>query len=361
MGDKVRTLIVDDSKLVRDILKDIFERDPAIQVIGEAADGLEAIKLTKSLAPDIITMDIQMPVKDGFEATEYIMAYHPTPILVLSSALDKNEQYTSFKAISLGALDTMSKPDITSEGFETIAAGLVKKVKMLAKIHVIPHIRAKMKAPQEEALRKMEAENAALEISKKRAAGDLKFKLIAMGASTGGPTALEKLFSRFPAEFPIGIVIVQHICKGFIESLAKWLNTKTALKIKLAENGEFVEGGTVYFAPDDAQMGVTSSNCIQLKPDAAPWGEFKPSVNYLFKSVGENLRDRAIGVILTGMGDDGAEGMKTMYENGSFTIAQDQKTSLIFGMPKAAVDNKSARTVLALPKISDEIFDRVKE
>jgi two-component system chemotaxis response regulator CheB len=361
MGEKVRTLIVDDSKLVRDILREIFERDPGIEIVGEAADGREAIKLTKELAPDIITMDIQMPKMDGFEATEQIMAYHPTPIMVLSSALDKNEQYTSFKAISLGALDTMSKPDITSEGFDAIAADLVKKVKMLSKIHVIPHIRAKMKAPSEKIEEEMDTETVTVDIATKKPGDDLKYRMIAMGASTGGPTALEKLFSRFPADFPIGIVIVQHICKGFIDSLAKWLSTKTQLKIKLAENGEFVERGTVYFAPDDAQLEITSGNSILLKKDAPPWGEFKPSVNYLFKSVGENLRGRAIGVILTGMGEDGADGMKTMYENGAHTIAQDQKTSLIFGMPKASINNKSVRTVLPLSKISEEIFAKVKE
>ncbi|MCP5109145.1 MAG: chemotaxis-specific protein-glutamate methyltransferase CheB [bacterium] len=348
MEQKVNVLIVDDSQLVRGILKEIFENDPELRVAGEAGDGKEAIEAARRLKPDIITMDIQMPVMDGFEATEHIMAYTPTPILILSSALDECEQYSSFKAISLGALDTMSKPDITQEGFDRIARDLVRKVKMLSHIHVIPHIRAKLKdvVPMP---------------TRKKSFDDLKYRLVAIGASTGGPMALEQLFSVFPADFPLGIVAVQHISAGFIQSFVDWMDTKTKLKINIPGNGEPISGGTVYFAPDGVQMEVSADNSIILNKDLPPWGEFKPSVNHLFKSVGQRLGGKAIGVILTGMGDDGARGMVEMYRNGGHTIAQDQATSLIYGMPKAAAANKCVHSVLPLEKIPDEIFKKIEE
>lgn len=377
--DMVRVLIVDDSQLVREILKDIFQADPEINVIGEAVNGLEAIEKTRRLKPDLITMDIQMPEMDGFEATEQIMAYTPTPILIFSSAIDKTEQYTSFKAISLGALDNMSKPDITQEGFEHIAETLRKKVKMLSHIRVIPHIRGKFKArtpndlgaalkatdsgltkaagsPEDQLIRQY--------LRPRKGPGEergQKYSHIAVGASTGGPMALQKFFSAFPAAFPCGFTCVQHISKGFIQSFVDWLDSQAQLRVKLAVNGERVAPGTVYFAPDDVQMTITVDNTIQLNALTPPWGEFKPAVNHLFKSVGENLKHRAIGVILTGMGSDGAEGMKIMRDNGAYTIAQDKETSLIFGMPKASIDHNGVQAILPLERISETISEILKE
>lgn len=355
MGNKVNILIVDDSQLVRNILKEIFQNDPDLQVVGEAVNGKEAVRLTRELKPHIITMDIQMPEMDGFEATEQIMAYTPTPILIFSSAIDKSEQYTSFKAISLGALENMSKPDITQEGFDTIADTLVKKVKMLSHIKVIPHIRAKFKLNGDAAVK------AKVPLRGKVSPADQKYRLVTMGTSTGGPMALAKIFSLLPPGLPVGIVIVQHISNGFIDSYVEWLSTQTGLKVKVAVHGEPVSGGTVYFAPDDVQMEVTAKNTILLNKDLPPWGEFKPSVNHLFSSVGKNLGERAIGVILTGMGDDGAAGMEHMHRNGAYTIAQDKETSLIYGMPRAAVEKNCVRTVLPLEKIPEEIIRKINE
>ncbi len=357
MGTKVNILIVDDSQLVRDILKEIFQNDPGLRVIGEAVNGKEAVRLTRELKPDIITMDIQMPEMDGFEATEQIMAYTPTPILIFSSAIDKSEQYTSFKAISLGALDNMSKPDITQDGFDKIADTLLKKVKMLSNIKVIPHIRAKLKMPGTDA----PPAEAKMPARRTVSARDLKYRLVTVGTSTGGPMALAKLFALLPPDLPVGVVIVQHISNGFIDSYVEWLGTQTGLKVKVAEHGEPISSGTAYFAPDDVQMEVTTKNTILLNKDLPPWGEFKPSVNHLFKSVGQNLGENAIGIILTGMGDDGARGMEEMFLNGAYTIAQDKETSLIFGMPRAAVENNCVRTVLPLEKIAEEIIKKTNE
>ena len=356
MGKSVNILVVDDSQLVRNILKEVFHSDPDLHVIGEAINGKEAVRMTRDLKPDIITMDIQMPEMDGFEATEQIMAYTPTPILIFSSAIDKSEQYTSYKAISLGALDNMSKPDITQEGFDLITETLVKKVKMLSNIKVIPHIRAKLKSVGFEAKgdeKKFTGKKTALE--------NLKYQIVAMGASTGGPLALAKIFSALPHNFPVGIVIVQHISRGFIDSFVEWLTTQTTLKVKVAEHGEPVASGTIYFAPDDVQMEVTVKNTIMLDKDLPQWGEFKPSVNHLFKSAGRNLGNRAMGVILTGMGEDGVKGMEEMFRNGSYTIAQNKETSLIYGMPRAAIESRCVNTVLPLEKIADEIMRKINE
>jgi two-component system chemotaxis response regulator CheB len=182
-----------------------------------------------------------------------------------------------------------------------------------------------------------------------------------MGASTGGPLALAKIFSALPHGFPVGIVIVQHISKGFIDSFVEWLGTQTALKVKVAEHGESVSGGTIYFAPDDVQMEVTAKNTILLDKNLPQWGEFKPSVNHLFKSAGRNLGNRAVGVILTGMGEDGASGMEEMHRNGSYTIAQNKETSLIFGMPRAAIESRCVHTVLPLEKIAEELMRKINE
>ncbi len=362
MEKEIRVLIVDDSILVRNILKDIFHSDPQLKVIGEAENGKEGVQLAKELGPDIITMDIQMPVMDGFEATEHIMAYTPTPILIFSSALDKSEQYSSFKAVSLGALDCVSKPDITAGGFEAIAGNLIRKVKMLSKINVISHIRGKLKrpTPPEGAAAPATGDAPAAAILTGGKAGG-KYRLVALGASTGGPLALRKILSRFPAGFPLGILCVQHISRGFMESFTEWLGSETPLNIRIASQGMEVEPGTVYFAPDDAQMGITPDARISVDRTLPPWGEFKPSVNHLFKSVGENLGSHAIGVILTGMGSDGAEGMKFMHREGAHTVAQDQHTCLIFGMPKASIDNGGVKAVLPLDRIAEEIIHRAMD
>ncbi|MCP4217888.1 MAG: chemotaxis-specific protein-glutamate methyltransferase CheB [bacterium] len=363
MEKTINILIVDDSKLVRDILKDIFAQHSDLNVIGEAVNGREGVTMAARLKPDIITMDIQMPEMDGFEATEEIMAYSPTPILIFSSSLDKSEQYTSFKAISLGALDNICKPDITHECFDALAYDLVKKVRMLSNIKVIPHIRGKLKKKKNN--RTTAADAAVVAeipcIPSMEGSNAQAYKLVAIGASTGGPMALEKLLGALPADFPVGIVIVQHIAKGFIESFVEWMGSKLALKVKIARHRDPIVPGTVYMAPDDVQLEIDAENRILLRSELPPWGEFKPSVNHLFQSAANSLGERAIGIMLTGMGSDGAEGMLEMRQKGAYTIAQDRDTSLIYGMPKAAVDNRSVQTVLPLDRIPAEVCSKIEE
>ncbi len=361
-GKPVRVLIVDDSELVRSIVCDLLSQDPGIVVAGEASSGEEAVQQTARLRPDLITMDIQMPGMDGFAATEQIMAYHPTPILILSSAIDRSEKYTSFKAISLGALDVMSKPDITAEGFSAIATALIRKIKMLSRITVISHIRGKLRPPAGGGLPLRPAyrpapENGSTPVFSSSPQADL----VVIGASTGGPSTLEHLLSAFPPALPVGVCVVQHISRGFVQSLTEWLSGKIRLKVRVAEDGEEIRRGHVYFAPDDAQMLVTPRRRIELRPDLPPWGEHKPAVNHLFASAGEHFGKRVIGVILTGMGDDGAAGLKVIHDRGGLTIAQNQSTSLIFGMPKSAIDLGAVSRILPLESIAGDIVSHLEE
>jgi len=362
-GKPVRVLIVDDSKLVRSILRDILDHDGGITVVGEAGSGQEAVDQTPRLRPDLIIMDIQMPGMDGFTATEQIMAYHPTPILIFSSAIDKSEQYTSFKAISLGALDVMSKPDITGDGFAEIAATLIRKVKTLARITVIFHIRGKLKHPAEGAPPAPGGTVRHAPAPRQRPvfAAVPPVDLVVIGASTGGPSTLEHLLGAFPSSFPVGICVVQHISRGFVGSLTEWLSGKVRMKVVVAADGDEIRPGHVYFAPDDAQMLVAPGRRIQLRPDLPPWGEHKPAVNHLFASAGECYGSRVIGVILTGMGDDGAQGLKTIHARGGVTIAQNQSTSLIFGMPRSAIELGAVSRILPLEEIPGDIMSLLEE
>jgi two-component system, chemotaxis family, protein-glutamate methylesterase/glutaminase len=355
-GSRIRLLIVDDSDLVRGIVRELLSQDPDLVVAGEARDGREAVALTERLRPDLIIMDIQMPVMDGFAATEHIMAYTPTPILIFSSAIDRSEKYSSFRALSLGALDVMSKPDITNAGFQEIAAQLIAKIKLLSRIRVIPHIRGKLRPGQVWEVGKSEAEPV-----RPAAITPQARRLVAIGASTGGPLALEKLFAALPGTFPAGIVVVQHITRGFLDGFIDWLAGRVRLRVRVAADGETVRNGMIYFAPDDAQLLVSPDRRIRLRPDLPPWGEHKPAVNHLLQSVGESLGAQSVGVILTGMGDDGAAGMRAMHDRGAYTIAQDQGTSLIYGMPRAAVEAGGVSRVLPLERIAEELETLVRE
>lgn len=352
-----RVLIVDDSDLVRGILRDMLSQDPGIVVIGEARDGHEAVEQTERLRPDLITMDIQMPHMDGFAATEQIMAYTPTPILIFSSAIDKSEKHSSFNALALGALDVMSKPDITVAGFQKLAAQMTDKIRMLARIKVVPHVRGKMRGRD----RPLPAAAVAAELKPPDNGQGAAARLVVIGASTGGPLALKKLLLPLPVQFPAGIAIVQHITYGFIGGFVDWLGLSIRLRVCVAEDGEVIRPGTVYFAPDDLQMQVSADHRIRLRADLPPWGKHRPSANHLLQSAGESYGERAVGIILTGMGDDGVTGLKAMRDRGALTIAQDQVSSLIYGMPRVAVESGAAALVLPLERIADELMRVLKE
>lgn len=343
----IRILVVEDSPLAAKVIANILESDSELKVIAVANSGREGIKLALELKPDIITMDIAMPDIDGVEATKQIMAYQPTPILLLTSS-SRSKMDDVFKAISFGALDVEEKIDF-GQVFEAKRKELlIKKIKLLSVIKVIRHPLAR--------LEKKSAAAGVSELMVKKAV-PLK-RVVAVATSTGGPQALASILAKIPKDFPWGILIVQHIAKSFDRGLVEWLGNSCAIKIKLAEDNEEIKGGTAYIAPNDFQMKVKEGGVIILSSEAS-CGNFKPSADVLFKSVAEVYKYKAVGIILTGMGRDGASGIKLIKEAGGRTIAQDEKTSIVFGMPKEAIEMGGIDKVLPIDKIAEEILNNL--
>lgn len=344
----IKVLIVEDSSLVSRILTAVLDSDSELKVIGVARTGKEGVKLALELKPDIITMDILMPEMDGAEATKQIMAYQPTPILLLTSSHQKKMD-KAFQAISFGALDMIEKMSFGQGLVEEDARSiLIDKVKLLSKIKVIRHPLAKLEI---EPLSYPHPRSAVTKQDE-----SLK-KVIAIAASTGGPNALISILRQIPKNFPGTILIVQHITRGFSQGLVEWLAYSCSIEIKLAEDKEKIRAGVAYIAPNDVQMKVKKGGMIELKDDV-PEENFKPSADILFGSVAEVYKDEVTGIVLTGMGRDGTLGIKAIKQSGGKTIAQDEKTCVVFGMPKEAISTGSIDKILPLDKITYEILKR---
>lgn len=342
----IRVLIVDDSRVVREVIKDLLEGTD-VQVVGEASNGKEAIELTKKLAPDLITMDVMMPVMDGLSAVEHIMAYTPTPILVLASSINRKDVNIAFEAIQLGALDVMEKPEnLSREGFGALRDTLLQKIRLLSNIKVISHIKGKRKFAQPTAPKELPK-------AKEPLAG-----ILAIGASTGGPRAVMSILKALPADFPLGAALVQHIGASFTPGFVDWLAQECKLKVKLAKDGDAVTPGTVLVGPGNLHMEI-EENVVRLS-DTPPVNNCKPSVDVLFKSVARSYGSQALAVLLTGMGRDGAEGMVDIKKMKGLNIVQDEKTSVIFGMPKAAIELGVVDKVVPLNEIPNEIMRIVR-
>ena len=335
-AEKIRVLIADDSLLTRVVLRDILSRDPGIEVVGEARDGREAVAATLRLQPDLVLMDVIMPVMDGLTAVEEIMASRPTPILVLSANVSPADAQGAFSAIQRGALDVMEKPHgIVQSAFEEIADALIGKVKSLARIKVMHHYR-RARTSRSGAAPPVEAPRSACSI-------------LAIGASTGGPRAVLQLLRGLPRPLRPSVLIVQHIASGFAEGFARWLADETGLRVRMARNQEKLEPGVVLVAPNDRHMELTGGALSIF--DGPQVNSCRPSVDVLFKSLARGPAKSVAAVLLTGMGRDGAEGMALLRMAGAWTIAQDEKTSIVFGMPRSAIELGAARQVLSLGEI----------
>jgi len=336
----IRVVIADDSLVAREMLAQILSSDPDIEVVGQAKDGAEAVGMVERLRPDLVTMDIHMPKMDGLEATEKIMAFTPTPILVVSSSVHGEGMGRAFDALDLGALEVIKKPEPRDwADLDRIGREVIRKVKILANVRVITHIRGRRTTADREA--------ALLPLASK------KRNLIAIGSSTGGPSALLSVLGRLPAELPVPIVVAQHIADGFVPGLVGWLDAGCKIKVVAAEDGQRMQAGVAYFAPTGSNM-VTDGGSVRY--EAKGHGQlYIPSADTLFESVARSHGKRAIGVLLTGMGADGAEGLKRMRNVGAATIAQDEATSTVFGMPKAAIDIGAAEQVIAVNDIAAAI------
>lgn len=332
---KTTVLIVDDSPTIRDIFRAIFESDPDVLVIGEAANGIEAVEFVNQQKPDIITMDVFMPKLNGTEAIQQIMGSSPTPILVVTTAKDAS---IAFQCLTKGALEVIEKPDFEYVQDEKKRKQLIAKLKSLASVPVVTHLAGRSRTR----VRDIPIES--------------RFKkIVAICSSTGGPKALSILLGQIPAEYPYPILITQHMYEGFIHGLVEWLQTTTPLKVKVAEAGESIKPGVVFIAPTGKHMEVTTTETIRLTTEDPVEGH-RPSGEKLFGSVAKAFGSRAIGVILTGMGGDGSTNLGKIKDAGGVTIAQDEKTCVVFGMPREAILKGNAKVVLPLIDIAPELI-----
>jgi two-component system chemotaxis response regulator CheB len=337
----IRVLVADDSSTSREYLAYLLGRDPAIEVVGVARDGLEAVDQAQRLKPDVILMDVHMPRMNGYETTRKIMELIPTPIVMISASISMEEVATSFEALKAGALTVVDKPSGPDHpGHAESTRRLVETVKLMAEVKVVR--------------RWPRRERPAPPPSPPLARPNRTIRLVAVGASTGGPQAVSQILARLPRDLGVPLLIVQHIAPGFSSGLVDWLGRATPLVVKLAEAGESSRQGTVYLAPDGFQMGIGTDGRIRLTAEAGEDG-FRPSASYLFQSVAEAYGRSALGILLTGMGRDGATGLLKLREAGGPTVAQDEDTSVIFGMPREAIRLGAAQYVLSPEQISQMI------
>lgn len=339
----IRVLIADDSLLIRTVLRDLLAVDPGIEIVGEASDGRAAVEMTACLKPDLVIMDVIMPVMDGLEAVTAIMASTPVPILMLSANTDPADSRSAFAAIRLGALDVMAKPaGATTEAFAQLSAQLIAKVRSLSRIRVMHHFRPKRQVPPP-----VPAPTASGPAGTRR--------ILAIGASTGGPKAVLQLLKELPADLPAAGLIVQHIADGFAAGFAEWLDREVPLKVVLAREGEELQPGRLLVAPNGNHLTVTDSGRVALR-NTAPLHNCRPAVDALFQSLAAaGVGGETVGVILTGMGNDGAAGLKALHAQGASTLAQDEASCAVFGMPKAAIDAGGVDRVLPLNALAGAI------
>ncbi|QJT09079.1 chemotaxis-specific protein-glutamate methyltransferase CheB [Oceanidesulfovibrio marinus] len=339
---RIGVLIVDDSTVVREAMRYAVESDPELFVAGLAANGREAIEKTRSLEPDVIAMDFHMPDMNGIQATRQIMQETPTPIVIVSGLLDPKEASANFMALDAGALALLEKPRFIGAEQQQALGEIVKTLKLMSEVTVI------RRRPGKEEQPKIQPGPARRDI---HAGKRGPFSLVAIGASTGGPQAISRILSLLPADFSLPILIVQHIAPGFLQGLIHWLNAQTPLEVETALHGKRPLPGHVYFAPDGAHLGVGRGN-VMLLSDAAPENNLRPSVSHLFRSVANVLGDKGVGVLLTGMGSDGAAELGAMHGKGALTVGQSEESCIVFGMPRAARDAGAADLMLSLDDIA---------
>ena len=339
---KVRVLVVDDSALMRKLIPQMLEAEPSIDVVGTAMDGTFCLKKIEELQPNVVTLDLQMPGMNGIDTLKEIMRRHPLPVIVVSSHSTEGASVT-LKALGLGAFDFVTKPQDASAHMGETAAELIAKIQAAADCKVVRPGAFRTGAP-----------------AKKISIG--KFapppsKLVAIGISTGGPQALEFLLAQLPADFPGTIVIVQHMPEGFTDMFARRLDELCSLRVKEAQSGDTLEAGRVLICPGSRHMKVKRlgmGDIVVLNDDARVNGH-RPSVDVLFQSVAQEFGPHAVAALMTGMGDDGAEGLGAVKRAGGITIAQSEESCVVFGMPKAGIERGYAMRVVALDVLSSTL------
>ncbi len=356
----IKVLIIDDSALVRQILSKVFAQDQAFEVVGTAIDPLFAIKKIKEHKPDVITLDLEMPRMDGLTFLEKLMSIYPMPVVVISSLAQEGSAAT-LKALELGAVDYIPKPAAgLGQGLAGISEEIISKVKNAASVNMDEMRRQVKRTRAKRPADAPQAEPVEPSVEKKPLVRSTD-RIIAIGASTGGTVAVKNILQKLPANLP-GILVVLHMPASFTTSFASSLNSSCRMNVKEAEDGESVMAGYAYIAPGGRHMLLkrkTEGYYIKID-NSEPVNRHKPSVDKTFQSVAESASPSGLGVILTGMGDDGARGLKEMHSKGSLTLAQDEKTSIVFGMPKKAIELGGVDQVLSLDKISEAIVTYVK-
>ena len=338
---RIDVLVVDDSKVAQMLLTHILESDPQIRVIGAVDDGQAALEFLSVRAPDVILMDIHMPRMDGFEATRRIMETQPVPIIVCSGITNPKDVATTFRVMEAGALACVGKPvGREHPDFDATAENIRQTVRLMSEVKVVRRWALGRVAPATPVVRPAPPNGAPVGVT-----------VVGVGASTGGPQVLQQILGGLPKTFPVPILIVQHIAQGFLRGLAEWLNQTTALQIHIGAHGVHPLPGHVYLAPDDFQMGISASGRILLTKEE-PENHLRPAAACLFRSLADVCGPAAVGVLLTGMGKDGAAELKRMKEHGAVTIAQDRDSSVVHGMPGEAIRLGGATHVWPADKIA---------
>jgi two-component system, chemotaxis family, protein-glutamate methylesterase/glutaminase len=341
MSERIRVLVVDDSALMRKLIPTILERDPSIEVIGTAMDGAFALKKIEEFHPDVVTLDLEMPRMDGLEALRLIMRRAPMPVIVFSTH-SKEGAYSTFKALALGAIDFVAKPrDAAAGHLDAIAVELIEKIKVAKRASgrkIRANVAVETKPPEKK------SSGATLPPS----------RIVAIGISTGGPNALQYVLSQIPADFSATILVVQHMPEGFTEMFARRLDECCALGVQEARSGDLLLAGRVLICPGNRHMVVRRMprGDMAVLSDGPPVNGHRPSADVLFHSVAQEFTLTSVGVIMTGMGDDGAEGLGAIKAAGGMTVAQSEDTCVVSGMPRAAILKGYANKIVPLESLS---------
>ena len=324
----VNALVVDDSAVAREFLAYTLQADPDIRVVGMVCNGKEALDWVARQKPDVVLMDIHMPIMNGLEATRRIMSTCPVPVIIVSSSWERDDVEKTFQALEAGAVAAMEKPaGLKNPETAVLAAELVRTVKLMAGMPLV-----RRWARPSQSVRPASPAPSPIPVR----SGKSDFRLIAIGASTGGPPVLQAMLAAMTPQFPIPVVIVQHIAPGFLPGMADWLEKTTKFPVGIPQNGDVLMPGKAYLAPDGFQMGVHRDGVIQLV-NAPKENSLKPSVSFLFRSVAKEFGEKAVGVLLTGMGRDGADELLAIRKAGGITFAQDKESSVVHGMPGEAI------------------------
>lgn len=357
----IKVLLVEDSPVAVTILRRIIDSADDLSLVGTARTGVEALELIPKVKPDIICTDLMMPKMNGLELTQQIMATHPTPILVVSACVQDEDKNNVFELLNAGALDVFPKPRSgTLEDYESIRDKLISKIRVLAGVKVFtkrPSRTSSSLKLTDPNLKPISPPSSSLK-NDTHTSTHQTIKAVAIAASTGGPQAFQQVFTGIPANFPVPIFCVQHISSGFLQGFLDWLQNYSQLKIVIAKTGEKPEIGKIYFPPERMHLKIDKQGRFYCGDDI-PVDSHCPSATVLFQTVADYYGPAAIGVLMTGMGRDGARGLFDLKQRGAYTIAQDEATSVVFGMPQEAIKLGGAKTILPVTEITPRLLKLV--